>query len=90
MIKESPRDFPDDMPMRLVQLQIGWVYFCAYLHKLGGATWHNGTALHYVLHLNHVFARPWTDAIADAYWPMQVGTWFTLCLESSFLFLTFA
>jgi predicted DCC family thiol-disulfide oxidoreductase YuxK len=77
------------LPMRIVQAQIAWVYFCSALHKTGGNTWHEGTALHYVLHLNHVFARPWAAMLADYPIPMAFGTYFTLVLEFGFLGLVF-
>ncbi len=89
------------LPIRLLQGQIAWVYLCSFFHKLGGNTWHlldqtgqhvdlNNAALHYVLHLNHVFARPWASVLADYPVPMAIGTYYTLIFESSFLFLVFA
>jgi hypothetical protein len=78
------------LPVRLTQLQIGWVYFCSVFYKLQGQTWHDGTAVHYALHLTHVFARPWADLVADSIPIVGFITFFTLVLESSFIFLTHA
>jgi len=90
------------LPMRIVQAQIAWVYLCSALHKTGGLTWHlvsntgsgawdfNNAALHYVLHLGHVFARPWAAMLADYPIPMVVGTVFTMCFEFGFTALVFS
>lgn len=89
------------LPVRVIQGQIAWVYMCSALHKSGGLTWYlksntgsgawdwNNAALHYVLHLNHVFARPWAQHIADYTLPMVVGTVFTIIFEFGFLPLAF-
>lgn len=90
------------LPQRVIQGQVAWVYLCSFLHKTGGLTWHltsntgsglidwNNAALHYVLHLNHVFARPWAASLADFTPFVVLGTVFTMVFESSFLFLAFS
>ncbi|MBS2027911.1 MAG: DUF393 domain-containing protein [Deltaproteobacteria bacterium] len=86
---------------RILQAQIAWVYICSALHKTGGNTWHlldqtgnhldlSNSALHYVLHLNHVFARPWASVLADYPIPMAFGTVFTMIFEGGFIFLVFS
>ncbi|MBS2028693.1 MAG: hypothetical protein JST54_12395 [Deltaproteobacteria bacterium] len=76
------------LPVRMTGVQIGWIYFCSVFWKMGGWKWHDGTAVHYGLHLSHVFARPWAAALADVLPVVQFITYFTLVLEASFLFLT--
>jgi len=76
------------LPVRLVGLQVGWVYLCSVFWKLGGVKWHDGTALHYAIHLSHVFARPWASALGDSRWLMALGTYAALAVESTFIFLT--
>jgi len=88
------------LPMRVVQAQVAWVYFCSALHKTGGNTWHlfdqtghhfdiNNAALHYVLHLSHVFARPWAAMVADYPIPMAIGSMSAMVIEFGFLPLVF-
>jgi hypothetical protein len=76
------------LPVRLVGLQVGWVYFCSVFWKLSGHKWHDGTAVHFAMHLSHVFARPWAAPLADVAWLCQAITWSTLVIEASFIFLT--
>ena len=76
------------LPIRMTGVQIGWIYFCSVFWKMGGWKWHDGTAVHYGLHLTHVFARPWAAPLADILPVVQFITYFTLALEASFLFLT--
>jgi hypothetical protein len=75
------------LPVRFTQLQVGWVYLCSVFYKAQGSMWHDGTAVHYALHLNHVFARDIAPHL-DALWVSMFITYFTLVLESSFIFLT--
>jgi hypothetical protein len=82
--------FGPALPVRLLQLQVGWVYFCSVFYKLQGSTWHEGTAVHFAMHLTHVFARDWAAKIADIAPLVAFITYFTLVLESSFIFLTHA
>ena len=76
------------LPSRLLQTQIGWVYFCSVFFKGGGEFWRTGTSLHYVWHLTTVFAHPWVDSlrIAEVPWLVMAGTYGTLVFESVFLF----
>jgi hypothetical protein len=75
--------------VRLMQLQIAFIYLITACCKIPGHTWQQGDALHYVLHLNHVFSRSWALSVADNPFLMAVGTYYTLVLEFSFLPLVF-
>ena len=77
------------LPFRLLQLQIAVIYLITFLHKIQGSTWRLGEAVHYCLHLDYVFSRPWAVSIADN-WPlMAMATWGTLVFECAFLPLMF-
>jgi len=75
------------LPVRLVGLQVGWVYLCSAFYKAGGHSWRDGTAVHYTLHLTHVFSRSWAP-IFDQPFLVHAMTYGTLVVESSFLILT--
>lgn len=80
------------MYVRIMQLQIAWIYLCTAIHKTGGTTWRNGTAVHYTLHLDHVFSRPWAGQAewfsdnAVIIWLLTLGT---LVVEYGFIVLAF-
>jgi hypothetical protein len=78
------------LPVRVLQLQIGWIYMCSVFYKASGELWHNGTSVHYAMHLQHVFARDWAAYIADIPFIVYGMTWGTLFIEASFLPLTHA
>jgi hypothetical protein len=74
---------------RLLQLQLAVVYLYAAWEKMPGQRWPQGSALHYVLNLGEMWARP-TAALfgsspAFCYW----GTIATLAFEVLFLPLVF-
>jgi predicted DCC family thiol-disulfide oxidoreductase YuxK len=76
--------------MRLGQLQISWVYLNSFIHKWGGGnTWHDGTALHYALGLEHLFARPFGQWFFNKPWFYVPGTYFTDVVECVFLIFVF-
>ncbi|MBS2027323.1 MAG: HTTM domain-containing protein [Deltaproteobacteria bacterium] len=78
------------LPFRILQLQVAWIYLCTFAHKIQGNTWRNGDAVHYTVHLNHVFSRPWAaTTIADIAPLMALATWGTLVFEAGFLFLVY-
>ncbi len=76
------------MPVRLLQIQPGWIYLCSIFYKAGGKLWHDGTALHYVWHLDKVFSQPYALPLADVKPVVYVGTYSTLVIEATFLALT--
>jgi hypothetical protein len=73
------------LPIRILELQIAWIYLATGLEKLGGIDWIEGTAAYYALQLEHTFARPWAHAIAVDPALSHLITWFTLAVELSFL-----
>jgi predicted DCC family thiol-disulfide oxidoreductase YuxK len=76
--------------MRLGQIQIAWVYLNSFIHKWGGGnTWHDGTALHYALGLDHMFTRDFGQWLFNKPWFYVPGTYFTDMVECTFLIFTF-
>ena len=75
--------------MRLGQIQIAWVYLDSCIHKWGGNRWHEGTALHYALGLDHLFTRSLGQLLFNASWFTVPGTYFTIGAEAVFLPLVF-
>ena len=82
-----PRKGPA-LPVRLLQLQPGWIYLCSIIFKMEGSFWRNGTALHYVLHLDKVFTQPYLAFLGDIKPLVYIGSYGTLVVEGSFLALT--
>ncbi|MHB1846632.1 MAG: HTTM domain-containing protein, partial [Deltaproteobacteria bacterium] len=77
------------LPMRLGQFQIAWLYLNSLMHKWGGTTWHDGTALHQALGLDHLFTRSLGHLLFNQAWFYVPGTYFTVLVEGSFLALVF-
>ncbi len=76
--------------MRLGQIQICWVYLNSFIHKWGGGnTWHDGTALHYALGLEHLFTRDLGQWLFNKPWFYVPGTYFTDVVECAFLIFAF-
>lgn len=78
------------LPVRLLQAQIGAVYYATASWKMQGPTWRNGTALHYALSIPHMFSRSWALAIANSSWFIHLGTWGTLAVELAILLSIFS
>lgn len=72
-------------PIRILELQIAWVYLATGIEKLGGIDWVDGTAAYYALQLDHTFARPWAHAFAVDPAASHLISWYTLAVELSFL-----
>jgi hypothetical protein len=77
-------------PVRVLELQVAWIYLMSGLEKLTGSTWVSGTALAFALQLTHTFARPWAVAIVADPNVVRAGTWATLGIEIAFLPLVFS
>ncbi len=75
------------LPIRILELQIAWIYLATGLEKLGGIDWIVGTAAYYALQLEHTFARPWAHAIAVDPVLSHLVSWYALALELAFLSL---
>jgi hypothetical protein len=73
------------LPVRVLELQIAWIYLATGLEKLGGIDWINGTAAYYALQLEHTFARPWARAFAVDPILSHLISWYTLVVELSFV-----
>src|SRR5712664_1892932 len=74
-------------PIRVLELQVAWIYLATGLEKLGGIDWIQGTAAYYALQLEHTFARPWAHAFAVDPTLSHLISWYTLATELSFLVL---
>lgn len=73
------------LPIRILELQIAWIYLATGLEKLGGTDWLEGTAAYYALQLEHTFARPWAHALAVDPIASRLISWHTLTAELAFL-----
>ncbi len=73
------------LPIRVLELQIAWIYLATGLEKLGGIDWIVGTAAYYALQLEHTFARPWAHAVAVDPTLSRLISWYTLAVELAFL-----
>jgi hypothetical protein len=65
---------------RMIQFELALLYFSAFLWKIKGAPWLNGTALFYVLHIHALQRFPLPGWIQHP-WILKLGTWYTLALE---------
>ncbi|MYS23468.1 Vitamin K-dependent gamma-carboxylase [Streptomyces sp. DvalAA-14] len=77
--------------MLVIAAQVCLLYGSAGLYKVQGASWQNGTALHYVLNLD--LFRPWPalSAVADSH-PLfvAVSSYLTVLLQVAFPFALFS
>ncbi len=73
------------LPIRILELQIAWIYLATGLEKLGGIDWVVGTAAYYALQLEHTFARPWAHAFAVDPILSHLISWYTIAVELLFL-----
>jgi predicted DCC family thiol-disulfide oxidoreductase YuxK len=75
--------------MRIGQLQIAWVYLNTVMHKWPGTSWHDGSALHTALGLEHLFVRSLGTLVFHVPFITKLGTHFALAAERSFFPLVF-
>ena len=73
------------LPVRLLELQVGWIYLMTGLEKLGGTLWKAGTASYFALQLEHTFGRSYAYPIATQPILFRLMTWSTLVMEVAFL-----
>jgi Vitamin K-dependent gamma-carboxylase len=73
------------LPVRLLELQVGWIYLMTGLEKMAGTLWKNGTATYYALQLEHTFGRSWAYPLATNMIVVHVMSWGTLVVELLFL-----
>jgi hypothetical protein len=73
------------LPVRLLELQIGWIYLMTGLEKMAGTLWKDGTATFYALQLEHTFGRSWAYPLATNMIVVHLMSWGTLVVELLFL-----
>lgn len=73
------------LPVRILELQIAWIYLATGIEKLGGQMWPQGIAAYYALQLSHTFGRTWAYPIATNLLFAQAISWGTLFVEVFFL-----
>ncbi|HUG92210.1 MAG TPA: HTTM domain-containing protein, partial [Planctomycetaceae bacterium] len=73
------------LPVRILQLQIAWIYLATGIEKLAGTQWLGGTAAYYALQLKHTFGRPWAEALVRSDLFVRAVSWGTLVVELGFL-----
>jgi hypothetical protein len=76
------------LPIRLLELQVGWIYLMTGLEKMAGTLWKDGTATFYALQLEHTFGRSWAYPLATNMVVVHAMSWGTLAVELLFLPLT--
>ena len=72
-------------PIRILELQVAWIFLATGIEKLGGPTWIDGTAAYYALQLEHTFGRTWARPVAIQPVLYALISWGTLAMELAFL-----
>lgn len=73
-------------PMRIVQLQVAMLYADAFLWKIRGEPWLNGTAVYYSSRLVEFWRFP-TPYVFEHMWTIKLMTWGTLVIEFALGFM---
>jgi predicted DCC family thiol-disulfide oxidoreductase YuxK len=73
-------------PMRMIQMQVAMLYLCAFLWKIRGEPWLNGTAIYYSSRLVEFWRFP-TPYVFEHMWTIKLMTWATLAIEFALGFL---
>lgn len=73
------------LPVRILELQVAWIYLATGIEKVGGSLWVNGTAAYYALQLEHTFGRWWARPVALQPVLVKLISWATLAVELGFL-----
>ena len=76
------------LPVRILELQVAWIYAATGLEKMSGTLWPQGLATYYSLQLEHTFGRAWAKPIATNMLLSNLMSWGTLVIELAFLPLT--
>ena len=82
---EPPRRYGYALPVRILELQVAWIYLATGVEKVGGTLWPAGLATYYALQLEHTFGRWWAQPVATDLFLTHVITWGTLVVELGFL-----
>lgn len=73
------------LPVRILELQVGWIYLATGIEKVAGSLWVDGTAAYYALQLEHTFGRWWARPIALQPVLVKIISWATIAVELGFL-----
>jgi hypothetical protein len=73
------------LPVRILELQVAWIYLATGIEKVAGALWVDGTAAYYALQLEHTFGRWWARPIALQPLLVKMISWGTIVVELGFL-----
>ena len=73
------------LPIRILELQVAWIYLATGIEKVAGALWVDGTAAYYALQLEHTFGRWWARPIAMQPVLVKLISWGTIAVELGFL-----
>jgi hypothetical protein len=73
------------LPVRILELQVAWVYLATGIEKIAGTLWLEGTAAYYALQLEHTFGRWWAHPVALQPILVKVISWGTIGVELGFL-----
>lgn len=66
--------------MRLIQIQLSFLYFYAFVWKAMGTMWLDGTALYYTARLQEFWRFPVPYAL-EHMWTIKLSSWLTLLVE---------
>jgi hypothetical protein len=66
--------------MRLIQLQLAFLYFYAFIWKISGTMWLSGTAVYYTSRLIEFWRFP-VPYVFEHMWTIKLWSWFTLLAE---------
>lgn len=66
--------------MRLIQLQLAFLYLYAFVWKVGGTMWLSGTAVYYTSRLLEFWRFP-VPYVFEHMWTIKLWSWFTLIIE---------
>jgi hypothetical protein len=66
--------------MRLIQVQLSFVYFYAFIWKASGTMWMSGTAVYYASRLIEFWRFP-VPYVFEHLWTIKLWTWGTLVIE---------
>jgi hypothetical protein len=73
------------LPVRVLELQVAWIYLATGVEKMAGTLWPQGLATYYSLQLEHTFGRWWAKPFATNLTLVTISTYWTLFVEHAFL-----
>ena len=73
------------LPVRILELQVAWIYLATGIEKMAGTLWPTGGAAYYSLQLEHTFGRWWARPIATTPVLAAITTYWTIFVEHAFL-----